>query len=83
MTRLVLSLSVASAVLAVGLSAAFVQSRNFARAAELDRLQRESDWFLRRTSGLKARTQRMDFALRVQQNQDSEERAGIAMEGRD
>lgn len=83
MTRLVLSLSVSSAVLVVGLLAAFVQSRNFARAAELDRLQRESDWYVRRTTGLRARTQRMEFALRVQQNQDSEQRAGIAVEGRD
>jgi len=82
-TRLVLSFSVASAVLAVGLSAAFVQSRNFERAADLDRLQRESNWYLRRSTGLRARTQRMDFALRVQQNLDSEQRAGIAVEGRD
>lgn len=68
MTRRILSLSVSSAVLATGLWAARVQSQNFARAAELDRLQRESEWYLRRASGLRARVERMEFALRVQQD---------------
>ena len=81
MTRLVLAVLLASAVLAVGLYAAWIQSRNFHRAAELDRMQRESDWYLRRSTGLRAKIERMDFALRVQQNASEEERAGITMGG--
>ena len=68
MTRLMLSFSISSAVLALGLFAAWVQSRNFARAAELDRMQRESEWYMRRSSGLRAQVERMEFALRVQHN---------------
>jgi hypothetical protein len=67
-TRLVLALSISSAVLALGLVVAWVQSRNYARAAELDSLQRESQWYERRSSGLRAQIERMEFALRVQQN---------------
>ncbi len=68
MTRLVLSLSVSSAVLIVGLFAAWVQSRNFARAAELDRMQREGDWYLRRSTGLRVQVEAMEFDLRVEQD---------------
>ena len=68
MTRLVLSFSISSAVLVAGLLAAWVQSRNYARAAELDRLQRESEWYLRRAGGLRERIERMEFALCAQQN---------------
>ena len=73
MTRLVLSFSISSAVLAIGLFAAWVQSRNFSRAAELDRMQRESEWYLRRTSGLRAQVERMEFALRVEHNAPAEQ----------
>ncbi len=83
MTRTVLSLSASAGVLALGLLTAWIQSVNFARAADLDRLQRESDWCVRRASGLRAQAEQLDFALRVQQNQALERGAGIAMEGRD
>ena len=53
MTRLVLSFSLSSAVLVLALVAASFQSRNFARAAELDRMQRESEWNERRITGLR------------------------------
>ena len=75
MTRLVLSISVSSVVLAVGLYVAWVQSANFARAAELHHLAGESTWYARLADDLLVRTERMEFALRVQQNQ--------VLEGRD
>ncbi|MDA1264398.1 MAG: hypothetical protein O2816_04890 [Planctomycetota bacterium] len=81
MTRLVLAVLLASAVLGVGLYAASVQSRNYQRGAELDRLQRESEWHLRQSSGLRAQIERMDFALCVQQNASQERSVGIVLGG--
>ncbi len=83
MTRLVLSVSVSSAVLGLGLWAALVQSRNFDRAARLDRLQHEAEWYARRSSGLQERVERLEFALRVAQNRALEQGHAERMEGRD
>lgn len=83
MTRIVLSVLLGGAVLGVGLVAAHVQSRNFARAAELDEMQRQSDWYLRRSTGLRARIERMEFALRVQQNAIREGRIDSSQEVRE
>lgn len=83
MTRAVLAISISAGVLLLGLVTAWVQSVNFARAANLDRLQRESEWCVRRVSGLRAQTEQLEFALRVQQNQALELGTRIAMEGRD
>lgn len=83
MTRLVLSLSVSSAVLFVGLTTTWVQSSNFAHAAELHQLQRDSDGYVRRAIWLRNQIERMEFDLLVQQNLASERPAKIAVEGRD
>ena len=68
MTRLVLSFSISSAVLAIGLLAAWIQSKNHARAAELDRMQEECEWHERRISGLREQLERFEFELTVQEN---------------
>ncbi|GEM_PF-1824717 len=61
MTRAVLAFAVSGLALCVGLFAAWVQSRNYACAAELDFLQRESVWYQRCTSELRARIERFEF----------------------
>ena len=83
MTRTVLSVSISAGVLLLGLFTSWVQSVNFARAADLDRLQRESEWCVRRVSGLRAQAEQLEFALRVQQNRALERGMRFAMEGRD
>ena len=72
MTRLVLSFSLSSAVLVLALVAASFQSRNFARAAELDRLQRESEWNERRITGLREQLHRFEFELCVEEHPSTE-----------
>ncbi len=72
MIRLVLSFSISSAVLVLGLYTAYVQSQNFARAAELDRLQRSSEWHLRRTSELREELEHLEFELAILQNAEHE-----------
>ena len=61
MTRVVLSFFVSGLVIVLGGFTSFVQSANFAQAAELDRLQREIDWNLRRTSELREVLERFAF----------------------
>ena len=51
-----------------GLFAAWVQSRNYARAAQLDFMQRESVWYQRCTSELRERIERFEFEALVQQD---------------
>ena len=68
MTRLVLSFSVSWLVLAVGLVAAWIQSQNYAKAAELDAAQLESEWFERRASSLREAIERFEFEAFVQQD---------------
>ncbi len=72
MTRLVLSFSLSSVVLVLALVAASFQSRNFASAAELDRLQRESEWNERRITELREQLQRFEFELSVEEDSNSE-----------
>ncbi|MEE8467183.1 MAG: hypothetical protein V3T22_01930 [Planctomycetota bacterium] len=72
MTRLVLSFSLSSAVLVLALVAASIQSRNFASAAELDRLQRASEWNERRITELREQLQRFEFELCVEEDPDLE-----------
>jgi len=71
-TRLVLSFSLSSAVLVLALVAASFQSKNFARAAELDRMQRESEWNERRITGLREQLHRFEFELSVEENPEQE-----------
>lgn len=82
MTRLVLSFSISSAVLGVGLAAAWVQSANYARAADLDWMQEECEWYRRRISCLRAELERFEFELRVEENGLSEGRPSSGLAGR-
>lgn len=61
MTRVVLAFAVSGLALCVGLFTAWVQSRNYARAAQLDFMQRESVWYQRCTSELRERIERFEF----------------------
>jgi hypothetical protein len=60
-TRIVLAFFVSGLVLATALVAAWVQSNNFRRAARLDDLQLESQWYLRRISLLREDLERSAF----------------------
>ncbi|MCP3916306.1 MAG: hypothetical protein GY711_12185 [bacterium] len=73
MTRLVLSFFVSTLVLAIGIFAAWFQARNFAKAADLDELQRESEWFERRKSRLREDIERFEFEYLVEQNRRKNE----------
>ena len=68
MTRLVLSFLVSVLVLAVGVATSWLQAVNFAQAAELDRMQRESEWFERSKTALREQVERFEFEWRVAQN---------------
>lgn len=74
MTRLVLSFSISSAVLILGLATAWIQSSNYDRAADLDGMQEELEWFERRSSGLRDELQRFEFGLHVQENASVQDR---------
>ncbi|MDB2576250.1 hypothetical protein N9Z54_03480 [Planctomycetota bacterium] len=63
MIRAALSLLSCAAVLALGAATAGVQVENYEDAAELDRLTRESEWNLRRSSGLRVELERFEFDL--------------------
>ncbi len=77
MTRLVLSLLVSALVLVAGVTAAWFQSRNFAQAAELDELQRESEWYERRKRRLREDIERFEFEYLVEQNRREDERTHL------
>jgi len=63
MIRAALSVFLCAAVLAVGAATAGVQVQNFEDAAELDQLTWESEWNLRRCSGLRVELERFEFDL--------------------
>ena len=69
MIRFVLSFSISSMVLTIGLAAAWHQSRNYALAADLDEMQEECEWYERRISGLREDLARFEFGLMVEDNQ--------------
>ena len=68
MIRLVLSFSISSILLAVGLAVAWTQSRNYALAADLDEMQEECEWYERRIGGLREQLERFEFELCTRQN---------------
>ena len=68
MTRLVLSFSISSLVLALGIATAWLQSRNYSLAADLDEMQDECEWYERRISGLRVQLERFEFELLTEQN---------------
>ena len=61
MTRMILSFFISGLVLALGMLTAFVQSANFRCAAQLDEMQLESQWYLRRVSLLREQIERNEF----------------------
>ncbi len=63
MTRFSLGAALWGGVLALGAVTALVQGRNFQDAAELDRLVDETEWNLRRCSGLTSELARFEFEL--------------------
>jgi hypothetical protein len=67
MIRAALSVFLCAAVLAVGAATAGVQVQNFEDAAELDQLTWESEWNLRRCSGLRVELERFEFDLAAEQ----------------
>ena len=67
MIRAALSAFFCAAALAAGAATANVQVGNFERAAELDRLTRETEWNLRRCSGLRVELERFEFDLAAEQ----------------
>jgi len=67
MIRAALSVLLCASTLAVGALTATVQVGNFEAAAELDRLTRESEWNLRRCSGLRVELERFEFDLAAEQ----------------
>ena len=74
MTRLVLSFLVSVLVVVVGVIAAWLQSENYGKAADLDRRQRECEWFERSKTALREKVERFDFEWRVEQNRLIDER---------
>ena len=71
MTRLVLSFSISSLVLALGIATAWLQSRNYSLAADLDEMQDECEWYERRITGLRVQLERFEFELLTEQNPSS------------
>lgn len=63
MTRFSLSAALWAGVLVVGAITAIVQVQNFKDAAELDCLVDETQWNLRRCSGLTSELERFEFEL--------------------
>ena len=72
--RAALSFFLSCLVLTAGGATAWLQSRNFAHAAALDRMQEESQWYQRRTTQLRERIERFEFESRLEQTPDVEPR---------
>jgi hypothetical protein len=65
--RNTLGLSFCIFALAIAVKTIHVQVGNFALAADLDRLEVESEWNARRSSGLISELERFEFDLEAQQ----------------
>lgn len=79
MIRAALSVTLCAAALAVGAGTASIQVRNYEGAAELDRLTRESEWNLRRCSGLRVELERFEFDLAAEQTRRSSELNALSL----
>ncbi len=75
MIRNALSFFVSGLVLALAALVAKQQAANHARAAELDRLQTEAQWFERECTELSADLQRLEFACEGEMEQTAIGRA--------
>jgi len=71
MTRVLLSFFVSGLLIVVGIYTAWVQSGNYALAGELDRLQLESEWHMRRASELREAIERFEFEAVVDETAPS------------
>lgn len=72
--RNTLGLSFSVFALAIAVKTVQVQVGNFEVGAELDRLEVESEWNARRSSGLESELERIEFELEAQQTRGT--RAG-------
>ena len=82
MIRTWLAFFVSGLVLALALYTAWQQAENYARAAELDRLQMESEWFERQCTELRAELERFEFASSAGIGETLSRPAGELHEGR-
>ena len=73
MIRSTLGLSLGVFALAIAVKTVQVQVRNFEVGAELDRLEVESEWNARRSSGLISELERFEFELEAQQTRGTSE----------
>lgn len=80
MTRVLLSFFVSGLLIVVGIYTAWVQSGNYALAGELDCLQLESEWHMRRASELREAIERFEFEAVVGET-DAESVDEISMRG--
>ena len=61
MIRAALSFFVSGLVLVLAVFTAWQQAQNYDRAAELDRLQSEAEWYVRECTELRAELDRFEF----------------------
>ncbi len=73
MVRKALGLTFSIFAMAIAAKAVQVQVDNFELAAELDRLEVESEWNARRSSGLISELERFEFDLEAQQTRGTGE----------
>ncbi|MFT7676169.1 MAG: hypothetical protein ACI8QC_000137 [Planctomycetota bacterium] len=71
--RVLLSFTLASIAMGIGLRSAWIQAHNFERGAQLDRLQVGLDWYQRRVTGLRATLERMEFEALLEDYSGPEE----------
>lgn len=71
MIRKPLALAFSTMALAIAAKAVHVQVANYALAAELDRLEIDSEWNARRISGLISELERFEFDLEAQHTREA------------
>ncbi|MEM8710663.1 MAG: hypothetical protein AAGG01_06900 [Planctomycetota bacterium] len=71
MIRKSLALAFSAMALAIAVRAVQVQVGNYALAAELDRLEIDSEWNARRISGLISELERFEFDLEAQHTREA------------
>lgn len=71
--RVLLSFTLASIAMGIGLRSAWIQAENFEQGAQLDRLQVDLDWYQRGITGLRASLERMEFEALLEDRRTPEE----------
>lgn len=64
--RALLSFTLASVAMGIGLRSAWIQAYNYEQGAVLDQLQVETEWYERRITGLRANLERQAFEARLE-----------------